>query len=453
MSLSGYKKVKKIGKGGFGEVLLVEKAGKQYALKRCLDTNSEMLERFFKEATKVNELKKQYNLNYLVEIVEVSFEEKAYVMEYLEESAMEYYKKTQDQNMILSLILAFEELHKIGVVHRDIKPDNIRVRGGNPVILDFGIASWKESVSEIIGMGTPCYMPPEYNPSTPLARKALMELLNVPGDNKREQIKNCKKLHDVFSLGLTVGTILQNKKPFNNCQDYDLFLEKGEIVLQPWINSIPKKFKWFVKACTEFFPKDRLFLQEAISNYLSNFIQKNPFSNIDEIFYSSELPYTCLNCGNITDPPANYCPFCGESLRYLALHIMSDRVINVNNLPDGVMYIQHSNVHKNFSNPTILFNLQSADLQITIGRENGNITFSDDNFISREHCTFVKKGREILLSDGVNGKQPSNLSKLNNMILQSNTMPLDSGDYILIGTTSIVVEKYFGILDKGGNKL
>ncbi|MCC7346070.1 MAG: serine/threonine protein kinase, partial [Variibacter sp.] len=52
-------------------------------------------------------------------------------------------------------------VHATGVVHRDIKPDNIILRGGNaPALVDFGIALLSKAGDSAAG-GTPGYMPPE----------------------------------------------------------------------------------------------------------------------------------------------------------------------------------------------------------------------------------------------------------------------------------------------------
>lgn len=75
------------------------------------------------------------------------------------------------QTMIANLLPAITYIHSRGIVHRDIKPDNIilRSRDGKPVLIDFGAV--KETMNTVINsqahsthsivVGTPGYMPAE----------------------------------------------------------------------------------------------------------------------------------------------------------------------------------------------------------------------------------------------------------------------------------------------------
>ena len=61
--------------------------------------------------------------------------------------------------------------HGRGVIHRDIKPDNIMLSGRHAVVMDFGVAKALNAAGALnagltvgVALGTPAYMAPEHAP-------------------------------------------------------------------------------------------------------------------------------------------------------------------------------------------------------------------------------------------------------------------------------------------------
>ena len=166
-----------------GAVYLAEHPtiGKRVALKvihRELASNREVVQRFFQEAKAVNRIGSEH----IVEIHDFGVTpdgDHYYIMEYLEgsnlasvlgrEAVLETRRALHIGAQIASALAA---AHAAGVIHRDLKPDNVMLtlRLGDPdyvKLLDFGLAKMfaggPSSVKTAAGvlLGTPQYMSPE----------------------------------------------------------------------------------------------------------------------------------------------------------------------------------------------------------------------------------------------------------------------------------------------------
>jgi TolB-like protein/Tfp pilus assembly protein PilF/tRNA A-37 threonylcarbamoyl transferase component Bud32 len=127
------------------------------------------------------------------------------------------------------------EAHHLGVVHRDLKPQNIMVdEDGNARIMDFGIArslSGKGITGAGVMIGTPEYMSPE----------------QVEG-------KEADQRSDIYSLAIILYEMLTGRVPFEGDTPFTVGVKhKSEIPRDPReLNTqIPQDVSWLVLKCLE----------------------------------------------------------------------------------------------------------------------------------------------------------------------------------------------------------
>ncbi|MEZ4366951.1 MAG: protein kinase [Kofleriaceae bacterium] len=74
-------------------------------------------------------------------------------------------------DLVGQVCAALAAAHRAGVVHRDVKPDNIVVTDGRAVLTDFGVASLSADGGARIVAGTPAYIAPEVLRGEPFDHK------------------------------------------------------------------------------------------------------------------------------------------------------------------------------------------------------------------------------------------------------------------------------------------
>ncbi len=171
-----YRIEREIGRGGMGAVFLARDLtlDRDVAIKVLppdLAINATLRERFVREARLAASLSHP-NIVHVHAVLEHG-ELLAIVMQYVDGETLSErversgpYDAADTARLLQDTAWALGYAHARGIVHRDVKPDNLLIeRGtGRPMILDFGIARTEsaKSITEVgQSIGTPHYMSPE----------------------------------------------------------------------------------------------------------------------------------------------------------------------------------------------------------------------------------------------------------------------------------------------------
>ncbi len=134
---------------------------------------------------------------HIISVLDYGFDEEKrpfFTMTYLPQS-QNILAAAKDQSLerkielIQQLLQALAYLHRRGVLHRDVKPDNVMVTSGRVRVLDFGLSASDKMVSESIG--TPLYLAPEIFQGEPFSLAA-----------------------DLYSVGVIFYQLCTGKHPF-----------------------------------------------------------------------------------------------------------------------------------------------------------------------------------------------------------------------------------------------
>ena len=225
-TLGSYQLLRPIGEGGMGRVFLARhaKLGREVAikvLKPVFAKDPVHVRRFLHEAQAVNRVRHP-NIVEIFDLVETPDESGAVycVMELLAGKTLKGVAAdkpltiARTLKIVMQAAAALGAAHRVGVVHRDVKPDNIFVveqAAGRELVkvIDFGIArlrdvddtSFATKVGEVVG--TPAYMAPE-------------QALPGPTDERV----------DVYALGTVLYLLLDGKLPFETSSPEQMLIAK-----------------------------------------------------------------------------------------------------------------------------------------------------------------------------------------------------------------------------------
>ena len=148
--------------------------------------------------------------------------------------------------------------HREGVIHRDIKVDNILFdTHGNAVVADFGIARALSGYTNQTGtnmvVGTPQYFAPEQARAKPLDGRA-----------------------DLYSLGVTLFRAATGRLPFEGEDWYEIARQHVEEPAPParWVNpALSPEFESIVLQCMAKAPDDRPATGEVLADTITELLQ------------------------------------------------------------------------------------------------------------------------------------------------------------------------------------
>lgn len=201
-TVSHYKILGELGRGGMGEVYLAEdtRLGRRVALKFLAPLGDEEASRRF-----VHEAKIAASLNHpnICTIHEIDEADGRYfiVMEHVEGRSLKEtitgdglldIEKTSD--IAMQVALGLQAAEEKGIVHRDIKPANIMISAGDRAkIMDFGLARARGGTlltREGTTLGTVAYMSPEQAGGGKIDRRT-----------------------DLWSLGVVLNEMMTGRRP------------------------------------------------------------------------------------------------------------------------------------------------------------------------------------------------------------------------------------------------
>jgi len=165
----------------------------------------------------------------------------------IEKIKKDNYSEDEIRYFLRQIIKGVSYLHHNGIIHKDLKPDNILISHTNKIkITDFNVSSLlKDKKNDKIGKkieGTLYFRAPE-------------TCISEENENSDFDIRG--KPLDIWSIGIIAYILAYKKFPFNNDNIMELFdiIEKGNYIIPD--NRMSNGFIEFLNMCLEKNPKKR----------------------------------------------------------------------------------------------------------------------------------------------------------------------------------------------------
>lgn len=270
-NVPGYELIEEVGRGGMGVVYKARQLqlNRIVALKMILSgahAGSSDVIRFMSEAEAVATISHPH----IVQVYEVNHHNQLPYMalEFVEGGTLSQKLKEgpisgkEAAQLVKQIALGMAAAHEAGVIHRDLKPDNILLNAdGVPKITDFGLAKRVEGGSGITQtgaiMGTPSYMAPEQAGVT----------------------KDITSAVDVYGLGALLYELITGRPPFRAETHLDTLLQVVENPPAPprLLNpKVDRDLETICLKCLEKSPANRYASAEALAQDLEHYLANEP---------------------------------------------------------------------------------------------------------------------------------------------------------------------------------
>jgi len=254
-TLGHYEIVRKLGRGGMGEVYLARDAtlGRQVALKILrpdLADDADRNARFEREARAVAALSHPNIVT--VHSIERAADVRFITMEYVSGKTLAAVIPPAGQPLrtfleyALPLVGAVSAAHQQGVAHRDLKPDNVMVTDdGRVKVLDFGLAKLLPQAADSGAQST----------AAPIAGRTIEgQVFGTAAYMSPEQAqgKSVDYRSDIFSLGIMLHEMITGRRPFvgdNSTAIISAILKDSAPLIREHNATLPASLERIIKRC------------------------------------------------------------------------------------------------------------------------------------------------------------------------------------------------------------